>query len=91
MGWRGEVIWTKSKRKHFFSGERSLHGGGDALLGNRGTGQPVFAETLRVDDDLSHNVKIVTLLYTFTHLRVDDVLPGLHSHVLAHLARVARW
>ena len=67
MGWRGEVIWTKSKRKHFFSGERSLHGGGDALLGNRGTGQPVFAETLRVDDDLSHNVKIVIkFVYVYT-------------------------
>ena len=27
----------------------------------------------------------------FTHLWVDNVLPGLHSHVLANLARVARW
>ena len=62
-----EVIWRKSKRKHFSLSP--LHGGGDALLGNRGTGQPMFAETLRV----------------------DDVLPRLHSHVLAHLARVARW
>ena len=69
--WRGWVIPLRLlwQLEHLRCKQTALHGGGDALFGNRGTGQPVFAETLRV----------------------DDVLPRLHSHVLANLACVARW
>ena len=47
------LLW---QLEHLRCKQIALHGGGDALFGNRGTGQPVVAETLRVDDDLSHNV-----------------------------------
>ena len=68
--WRGWVIPLRLlwQLEHLWC-QTALHGGGDALFGNRRTRQPVFAETLRV----------------------DDVLPRLHSHVLANLACVARW
>ena len=70
-GWRGWVIPLRLlwQLEHLRCEQTALHGGGDALFGNRGTGQPVFAETLRVEDEMSHNAKIVTFdnirLHTF--------------------------
>ena len=102
--WRGWVIPLRLlwQLEHLWCKQTALHGGGDALFGNRRTRQPVFAETLRVDDDLSHNVKIVSFdnirLHTFgltmycpgftvTSLQTSLVLHGGSWDVLHFLAR----
>ena len=81
------LLW---QLEHLRCKQIALHGGGDALFGNRGTGQPVFAETLGVDDDLSHNVKILTFdnicLYTFglTMYCPGFTVTSLHTSLVLH-------
>ena len=86
----GDTLRLLWQLEHLRCEQTALHGGGDALFGNRGTGQPVFAETLGVEDEMSHNAKIVTFdnirLHTFglTMYCPGFTVTSLHTSLVLH-------